>query len=128
MPKAELDTQSYWEDSSSVSRYPRLERDLSVDVVVIGAGITGLTAAYLLKQSGRRVALIDRRRAGGVDSSQTTAHVTCVTDEDLSALVRKFGRDHAWAAWDAGLAAIEQIEGYLPVVSAPLAPPREVSM
>jgi glycine/D-amino acid oxidase-like deaminating enzyme/nitrite reductase/ring-hydroxylating ferredoxin subunit len=110
MPKAELDTVSYWEDSASLSRYPKLERDVTVDVAVIGAGITGLTAAYLLKKSGLTVAIIDRRRAGGVDSSLTTAHVTCVTDENLSSLVRHFGRDHAWAAWDAGLAAIEQID------------------
>ena len=110
MPKAELDTLSYWEDSASVSRYPRLDRDLTVDVAVIGAGITGLTAAYLIKKSGRSVAVIDRRRAGGVDSMLTTAHVTAVTDESLSTLVRTFGRDHAWAVWDAGLAAIEQID------------------
>jgi glycine/D-amino acid oxidase-like deaminating enzyme/nitrite reductase/ring-hydroxylating ferredoxin subunit len=109
MPKAELATASYWEDSASVSRFPRLDRDLTVDVAIVGAGITGLTAAYLIKKSGRTVAVIDRRRAGGVDSSLTTAHVTCVTDEDLQSLVEHFGRDHAWAAWDAGLAAIEQI-------------------
>jgi glycine/D-amino acid oxidase-like deaminating enzyme/nitrite reductase/ring-hydroxylating ferredoxin subunit len=110
MPKAELDTLSYWESSSSISRYPKLDRDLAVDVAVIGGGITGFTAAYLLKQSGRTVAVIDRRRSGGVDSSLTTAHVTCVTDADLGTLVKHFGRDHAWAAWDAGLAAIEQID------------------
>jgi ribulose 1,5-bisphosphate synthetase/thiazole synthase len=56
MPKAELDTLSYWESSSSISRYPRLDRDLTVDVAVIGGGITGFTAAYLLKRSGRSVA------------------------------------------------------------------------
>jgi glycine/D-amino acid oxidase-like deaminating enzyme/nitrite reductase/ring-hydroxylating ferredoxin subunit len=110
MPKVELETQSYWEASSSIPRCPRLDRNLTVDVAVIGAGITGLTAAYLLKRSGRRVAVIDRRRCGGVDSTFTTAHVTCVTDTDLTDLVKHFGRDHAWAAWDAGLAAIEQIE------------------
>lgn len=107
---AELDTQSYWEDTASVSRYPPLDRNLTVDVVVIGAGITGLTAAYLLKRSGHTVAVIDRRRCGGVDSGLTTAHVTCVTDVDLSALVKTFGRDHARAVWDAGLAAIDQID------------------
>jgi len=110
MPKAELETQSYWEATSTVSRFPRLDRDLTVDVAVVGAGITGLTAAYLLKRSGRTVAVIDRRRCGGVDSSMTTAHVTCVTDTDLGELVKHFGRDHAWAVWDAGLAAIEQID------------------
>ncbi len=106
----EMATKSYWEDSSSVSRYPVLDRNLTVDVVVIGAGITGLTTAFLLKRDGHRVAVIDRRRAGGVDSSSTTAHVTCVTDLDLTALIKTFGRDHAWAVWDAGLAAIEQID------------------
>ena len=107
---AELEPQSYWEDSASVSRYPALDRNLTVDVVVIGAGITGLTAAYLLKRSGKKVAVIDRRRCGGVDSGLTTAHLTCVTDADLSDLVKHFGRDHAQAAWDAGLAAIAQID------------------
>ena len=91
-------------------RYPALDRNLDVDVVVVGAGITGLTAAYLLKKAGRRVAVLERRRVGGVDTMMTTAHVTCVTDLDLSELVKNFGRDHAQAAWDAGLAAIAQID------------------
>ena len=107
---AQQDGTPYWEDSSSMSRYPALDRNLKVDVAIIGAGITGLTAAYLLKRAGRTVAVIDRGRCGGVDSGHTTAHVTCVTDLDLSELVNTFGRDHAQAAWDAGLAAIAQID------------------
>ncbi len=107
---AELEPSSYWAATSSMSRYPALDRDLAVDVAVIGAGMTGLTAAYLLKRAGRTVAVIDRGRCGGVDSGLTTAHVTCVTDADLTELVDSFGRDHAWAVWDAGLAAIEQID------------------
>jgi glycine/D-amino acid oxidase-like deaminating enzyme/nitrite reductase/ring-hydroxylating ferredoxin subunit len=81
-----------------------------VDVAIIGGGITGLTAAYLLKRAGKRVAVIDRDRIGGVDTGHTTAHVTCVTDLDLESLVKKFGRDHAKAVWDAGLAAIAEID------------------
>ncbi|HEY3886078.1 MAG TPA: FAD-binding oxidoreductase, partial [Vicinamibacterales bacterium] len=107
---AELETESYWAASSSMSRYPALDRDLTVDVAIVGAGITGLTAAYLLTRAGRRVAVIDRARCGGVDTGLTTAHVTCVTDVALSQLVKTFGRDGAWAAWDAGLAAIELID------------------
>ena len=108
----ELDTRSYWTDTGRFPRYPALDRDLDVDAVVVGAGITGLTAAYLLKRSGRRVAVIERMRVGGVDSMATTAHVTCVTDMDLAELVKNFGRDHAQAVWDAGFAAIEQIESH----------------
>ncbi len=106
----ELDTTPYWDETSTMTRRPALDRDLAVDVAVIGAGITGLTAAYLLKRAGFTVAVIDRRRAGGVDSGHTTAHVTCVTDLELSEMVRAFGRDHAQAVWDGGMAAVDQIE------------------
>ena len=103
-------TTPYWFDSSSIPRYPKLDRDIRVDVAIIGAGITGLTAAYLLKREQLTVAVLERGRVGGVDSSHTTAHVTCVTDKDLGQLVSDFGRDHAQAVWDAGLAAIDQID------------------
>jgi glycine/D-amino acid oxidase-like deaminating enzyme/nitrite reductase/ring-hydroxylating ferredoxin subunit len=91
-------------------RFQALDRNLTVDVAVIGAGITGLTAAYLLKRGGQKVALIDRARAGGVDSMHTTAHLTCVTDADLATLAKNFGCDHARAVWDAGVAAILEID------------------
>jgi glycine/D-amino acid oxidase-like deaminating enzyme/nitrite reductase/ring-hydroxylating ferredoxin subunit len=107
---AELDSKSYWRDSAAMKRFGTLERDLTVDVAIVGAGITGLTAAYLLKRAGQKVAVIDRQRAGGVDSMNTTAHLTCVTDADLTVLVKDFGVDHARAVWDAGLAAILEID------------------
>jgi glycine/D-amino acid oxidase-like deaminating enzyme len=86
-----------------------LEEDLRVDVAVIGGGITGITAAYLLKKAGISVALLERGQFGAVDSGHTTAHLTYVTDQRLTELVKIFGRDHAQAAWDAGAAAIAQI-------------------
>ena len=105
-----LDTTPYWDSTSSMPRHPALDRDLTVDVAIIGAGITGLTAAYLLKRSGLTVAVLDRNRAGGIDSGVTTAHVTCVTDLDLLDMAKNFGREQARAVWDAGMAAVEQID------------------
>ena len=105
-----FDTTSYWTKSSAMPKFPTLTRDLEVDVVVVGAGITGMTAAYLLKSQGRRVALVERGRCGGVDTSYTTAHLTYVTDHRLSGLVDALGEDHARAVWDAGRAAIAQID------------------
>ena len=103
-------TQPYWIDSAPMPTFPKLDRDEEVDVVIVGGGMTGLTAAYLLTLDGRRVALIERERCAQVDTGHTTAHLTMVTDERLPALVKRFGRDHAQAAWDAGLAAIGQID------------------
>ena len=100
---------SYWQSSAPIRTFPRLLRDIRVDVAIIGGGITGLTAAYLLKRAGKKVAVLERSRITGGDTTYTTAHLTCVTDLRLTELVKSFGEDHARAAWDAGLAAIWQV-------------------
>jgi glycine/D-amino acid oxidase-like deaminating enzyme/nitrite reductase/ring-hydroxylating ferredoxin subunit len=103
-----METTSYWLKSAG-SRYPRLSSNLTVDVVVIGGGITGITAAYLFKKAGYSIALLDRERCGGVDTGHTTAHLTGVTDKRLHQLQDDFGRDNTQAVWHAGLAALDQI-------------------
>jgi glycine/D-amino acid oxidase-like deaminating enzyme/nitrite reductase/ring-hydroxylating ferredoxin subunit len=101
---------SYWLDTAPIKTFPALGRDLKVDVLVIGAGITGVSTAYLLKKAGLRVALIERERVATMDTGHTTAHLTYVTDASLHTLVKNFGSDHAQATWDAGAAAIDEIE------------------
>src|SRR4030095_4857972 len=101
-------TLPYWIDSTTLPRFSSLDRDIDVDVAVVGGGITGLTAAYLLSAAGRRVAVVERDRCAQIDTGHTTAHVTMVTDLRLKALVDRFGRTHAQAVWDSGLAALSQ--------------------
>jgi glycine/D-amino acid oxidase-like deaminating enzyme/nitrite reductase/ring-hydroxylating ferredoxin subunit len=105
----EAAAQPIW-DEAPLPTFPTIDRNHTVDVAVIGAGLTGITAALLLKRAGCRVALLERRRVGGVDTGCTTAHLTAVVDTDLTDLVSAFGRDHAQAVWDAGFAAIDQID------------------
>ncbi|HKY22220.1 MAG TPA: FAD-dependent oxidoreductase [Vicinamibacterales bacterium] len=105
-----VDTSSYWIDSTPAPRFSALKEDIAVDVLVVGAGITGITAAYLLKRAGCHVALVERDRCLSGETSYTTAHLSCVTDTPLSHLVKNFGQDHAQATWDAQLAAIDTID------------------
>src|SRR5262245_23846289 len=80
------------------------------DVVVIGGGITGLTAAWFLKRAGKKVAVLERNRLAAADTGHTTAHLTMVTDVRLSDLVRNFGKPAARLTWQGGLAAVNTIE------------------
>lgn len=102
-------TTSYWLDSAQIQEFPTLQKNIEVDVIIIGAGITGITAAYLLKRSGKTVALIERDRCARIDTGHTTAHLTCMPDLMLQELTRTFGRQEARAVWDAGAAAIDHI-------------------
>lgn len=103
------DHTSHWLKSATLPNFPSLDQDLSVDVVVVGAGITGVTAAYMLKQEGLSVALVERERCGGVDSAFTTAHVTAQPDLRLHELKDHFGAESAKAVWDAGTTAQNMI-------------------
>ena len=99
-----------WIDDTPIRKFPKLQRNISADVLVVGAGITGITTAYLLKKAGSTVALVERERVASIDTGHTTAHLTYITDVELQKLAQNFGEDHAQAAWDAGAAAIDEIE------------------
>src|SRR6478609_8413832 len=98
-----------WIDDTPIRKFPKLQRNINVGVLVVGAGVTGITAAYLLKKAGATVALIERERVASIDTGHTTAHLTYVTDVPLQQLLHNFGEDHAQAVWDAGAAAIDEI-------------------
>ncbi len=99
-----------WLETTS-DRFARPPREgLSVDVAIIGGGIAGVTCAYLLKEAGLKVAVLEARRVGGGETGHTTAHITAIQDADFTTLRRKFGKDGARRIATAGMEAIDFIE------------------
>ena len=105
---------SFWVATSRSTSYPALEADLSVDVVVVGAGIVGITTAALLRAAGREVALIEAGRVAAGVTGHTTAKVTSLHTLIYDELTRMFGEDAArlyGEANEAGLAEIRRLVG-----------------
>src|SRR5580765_4126671 len=110
MPAQNSNTTPYWSASATFPQFAKLAEDRVADVVVVGAGMTGLSTAYLLAKAGKQVVVLERDRCAMTDTGHTSAHLTMVTDARMSELVKRFGRNHAQAVWDAGLAAIATID------------------
>ena len=101
---------SYWQETYKKPQYPELVKDLDVDIVIIGAGITGLTSGYLLKQAGYKVVVIDKSTVGGGTTGRTTGKVTSQHNLVYQDLQKRLGNDVAQVYADANQAAVELIE------------------
>ena len=77
-------------DGSAVDM-PPLEGDLSCDVCVIGAGMAGLTTAYLLAKAGKDVVVLDDNAPAGGESIRTTGHLNSYIDDGLSEVEKVHG-------------------------------------
>lgn len=90
--------------------YPPLAADARVEVCVVGAGIAGMTTAYLLTKKGRKVMVIDDGPVGGGMTSRTTAHLMTAIDDRYHKLERLHGEEDARLAATSHRAAVEAIE------------------
>ena len=91
-------------------QYPQLQQSLTTDVVIIGAGLTGITTAYLLAQAGKKVVVLEKNTVGSGMTSITTAFLTSVVDPRLQDMVRKMGTEKAKKVWQSNQTAIDEIE------------------
>ena len=101
----------WFQDTTRPARAP-LDRDLTVDVAVLGAGIVGLTTALLLERQGARVAVLEGRRVGAGASGYNTAKLSSLHGLTYRRLADRLGSDAArtyGAANEAGIARVFQL-------------------
>ncbi|WP_433935818.1 FAD-dependent oxidoreductase [Sorangium cellulosum] len=109
MTERAYDKNTVW-THAVISPMAPLAADHTADVCVVGAGIAGLTTAYLLAKAGKRVVVLDNGAVGGGESGFTTAHITHALDRRWASLAKLHSAGHLRRAARGHTAAIDTIE------------------
>jgi choline dehydrogenase-like flavoprotein len=108
MPKTSGAKTSIWVDTAEVPKYGPLNENLKVDVCVVGAGIAGMSTAYMLAKAGQRVVVLDDGDIGSGETSRTTAHITAALDDRYYNIESMHGEEGARIAAESHLVAINR--------------------
>ena len=100
-----------WASTARVTAYPQLQSSGSADVAVVGAGIVGLTAIYLLSSAGLSVVLLEARRVGRQVTGRSTAKITSQHALIYRHLIETFNLDIAQRYADANRTASNKYAG-----------------
>jgi glycine/D-amino acid oxidase-like deaminating enzyme/nitrite reductase/ring-hydroxylating ferredoxin subunit len=104
-------TTPVWQSTADTAReHQPLVADARADVCIVGAGIAGLSCAYMLGRAGKRVIVLDDGPVGGGETGRTTAHLSNALDDGYDLLEQVHGLEGAQIAAESHAAAIDRIE------------------
>ncbi|MCC5664297.1 FAD-binding oxidoreductase [Nostoc sp. CHAB 5784] len=99
-----------WMTTAEVPDQPVLTENTHADVCVIGAGIAGMSTAYMLAREGKSVVVLDDGPIGGGQTARTTAHVSNVLSYRYYELEQMHGKEDAKLVAQSHTTAINTIE------------------
>jgi glycine/D-amino acid oxidase-like deaminating enzyme/nitrite reductase/ring-hydroxylating ferredoxin subunit len=99
-----------WYKTAQIPAYPAPKGQLHADVCIVGAGIAGLTTAYLLLKQGLKVIVLDDGPIASGQSGRTSAHLASAIDDCFTEIERLHGQEASKLAYQSHASAIDTIE------------------
>lgn len=102
---------SVWKPGAEETSFAPLKENITVDVAIIGGGITGVTAAYLLAKEGKKVAVLEAWKVGQGSTGYSTGNLyAMVGGEGLHKIETKWNEDTLKNVVESRAAAVDFIE------------------
>jgi glycine/D-amino acid oxidase-like deaminating enzyme len=101
---------SVWMATAKLPQFPPLRANERADVCIVGAGMAGLSTAYLLTRAGKSVVVLDDGPIVSGETERTTAHLVNAVDDRFFEIERLHGEEGARLAAESHSAAISMIE------------------
>jgi glycine/D-amino acid oxidase-like deaminating enzyme len=108
-----LNTNPYWWDAAEPTKLAETPVASSCDVVIVGAGYAGLSAALILARAGRSVQIFDKQRPGEGASSRNGGLASANIRMGLGEMVKKLGMETALRVYGEGKDAREGLAKFL---------------
>lgn len=86
---------SYWQDTSHLNGHMAEVQQQDYDVIIIGAGITGITTGLMLQKAGKKCLILEANTIAFGTTSGTSAHLNTVLDTPYYDLISNFGKENA---------------------------------
>lgn len=101
---------SIWVDTIEMPSFPKLDKNINIDVLIIGGGITGILCAYELKKRNINAVIVEKRKIGQGITKNATAFITAQHETLYQDIIKEYGASKAKSYLDLNLKAVEKFK------------------
>lgn len=105
-----MKNESYWQKTVKLPNYPKIARDCSYDIVIVGGGMSGITLAYRLNNSDFKVALFESDTLASKTTGHTTAKVSYLHDVLYEDICNAYNKSKAKEYLNSNYEALQEIK------------------
>lgn len=102
--------ESYWQKTSQHPCFKQLNKDIKTDILIIGGGLSGISCAYQLKETGKQITIVEKNLLGSHTSGHTTAKITLLQGLIYQKLVKHYNIETAYLYYQSQKEAMKGIK------------------